>query len=138
MLALLVAASRRWRQGLIALAAASLVACAGGGGTGHVPPDRIEAGKTTALEVEYYVWGFGWGDLESRFTDLRCHYRTGDGSFRVLAMEISRVLEDKLVARCVLPPLSAADRSVENRFSYRLDGHHNERESEVVPIVAAP
>lgn len=124
-------------MGLIAIAAVSLVACPGGGGSGHVPPDRIEAGKATLLELEYYVWGFGWGALERRFTDLECSYRTGDGDFRVLAMEISLALEDKLVARCVLPPLSAADRFVEYRFSYRLDGHYNERDSEVVPIVGA-
>ena len=48
------------------------------------------------------------------------------------------MLEDKLVARCVLPPFSAADGSVEYKLSYRLDGHYNERDSEVVPIVATP
>jgi hypothetical protein len=116
---------------------ASIVACAGGGSTGHVPPDQVEAGKPTVLEVEYYVSGLGWGALDDRFTALECQYRTGDGEFRTLAMEISSVLEDKLVARCVRPPLLADQGSVEYRFSYQLDGHHNERESVRVPIVAA-
>jgi len=120
------------------MAAASLLGCSGGGGSGHVPPDRIEPGKETILQVEYYVWGYGWGALDGRFTELECHYRTRNRDFRTLPMEISDVLEEKLVARCVLPPLSAAEESVEYRFSYLLDGHRNERGSEIVSIASAP
>jgi hypothetical protein len=132
---------RHARGPLLSLAVlwvACSLGCPGGGGSGHVPPDRIESGKPTPIEVEYYVWGYGWGALDRRFTELECHYRTDGGEFRALTMEIIRVAEQKLVARCVLPPFSAAEESVEYWFSYHLDGHRNVRGSEFVPIIATP
>lgn len=122
----------------VALGAALLTACPGGGGSGHVAPDRVVSGQETPLDVDFYVWGHGWGALESRFTELECHYRAGqEGAFHTLAMNVERVTEEKLVARCVLPPFSTADESVEYRFSYQLDKHPNGRAAETVPIIEA-
>lgn len=123
--------------GLIAVA--SLLGCLGGGGSGHVPPDQIVEGRATVLGGEFYTWGNGWGALERRFGELECHYRTkADSDFRSLAMEIASVTEEKLVAHCSLPAFSASEDSVEYWFSFRLDGHRNERSSEVVSVARAP
>ena len=61
----LITPSQHCRMGLIALGAVFLVACAGGGGSGHVPPDRIEAGKTTVLEARVLRVGRRLGSSRS-------------------------------------------------------------------------
>lgn len=57
------------------------------------------SGQETFLDVDFYVWGYGRGALENRFTELECHYRTRqDGDFHSLVMNVERVTEEKLVA----------------------------------------
>ncbi len=108
----------------------------GGGGSVHHPPEYIESGKPTKLELELSVWGAGSKDVTKRSKKVTCHYRiVGQDKFISLPMKVSKVMEDEAIYECFLPAFEEKDgNSVEYYFDEYFDGHYNKRPEEVVPI----
>jgi hypothetical protein len=111
---------------------------AGGGGSIHTPPEYIESGKTTRLELELSVWGAGSTNVTKRYTKVTCHFKiTGKDKFTDLPMTVSETMKSKAIYECLLPAFSIKDgNSVEYYFDMYLDGHYNKDPNfTIVPII---
>ena len=113
-----------------------LGSCAGGGGSVHVPPESIHAGKPTTLTVSFTVWGAGFGRLSRRYTDIRCHYRiVGSTSYSDIPMVPVSETSKRLEVQGVIPPLPAkAGDQLEYYFDEKFDGVYNKRVEKPVPF----
>ena len=124
---------------ILALSLLLLAGCdgiAGGGGSVNVPPDAIAYGHTTSLRLELSVWGAGSGKITNRYTEVRCHYKPEKATtFTSIEGRIETESKDRMFMIFDLPPYSAADGAyVEYYFDMKLDGHHNKRGVERVPL----
>jgi hypothetical protein len=116
-------------------AAGLLAACAGGGGSVHLPPAAITAGTVTPLQLELTAWGAGWGRLSRRYRALDCHYYTArDTTQHVVPMRPVSEDHRRFVSQCTLPPLARADSAVIYWFTFTFDGQPNRRPVERIAI----
>ena len=111
----------------------------GGGGSVHHPPEYIETGKPTKLELELSVWGEGNQDVTKRYKEVACHFRiVGKDGFIWMPMMVSENMkgEGKAIYECYLPAFSEKDsNSVEYYFDMYFDGIYNKDPNvTVVPI----
>jgi hypothetical protein len=113
-----------------------LGACAGGGGSDHIPPKSIHVGLPTPLTMVLRVWGAGFGKLSKRYTDIQCHYRIV-GSDRYSAVPMTPIAEsrDSLKVQCVIPALHAKPGdALEYYIDEKFDGVYNKRVEKPVPF----
>ncbi|MFA6564961.1 MAG: hypothetical protein WCV00_23860 [Verrucomicrobiia bacterium] len=116
----------------------SSTGCAGGGGTVHDPPDRIVAGQPATLKLKFSVWGAGFGNLSSRYTNICCHYRkAGETQFETAPARIISSDHKNMDVEFAIPPLqiSGDSSALEYYFDFLFDGHPNTRKHETVRIV---
>ncbi len=107
----------------------------GGGGSTHIPPERISLGEPTTLKLELSVWGEGSGAMSKRWKDVRCHYRiVGAETYASLDMVIHEAKKDTIVFACTVPPQQNPGSTLEYYFDMMFDGHYNKREGGLVKI----
>jgi hypothetical protein len=119
-----------------ALTFVALGACAGGGGSVHIPPKSIHIGQPTPLTMELRAWGAGVGKLSTRYTDIQCHYRiAGRDRYSTIPMTPIAESADSLKVQCVIPPLDAKPGdALEYYIDEKFDGIYNKRVEKPVPF----
>jgi len=121
---------------IASITVAALTACAGGGGSVHIPPTSIHIGQATPLTMELRAWGAGFGKLSKRYTDIQCHYRiVGSDGYATVPMSPIAESEGVLTVQCVIPPLHAkAGDALEYYIDEKFDGIYNKRVEKPVPF----
>ena len=111
----------------------------GGGGSVHIPPDRILQGQHTPLHLELSVWGEGSGTMSKRWKEVKCHYRAaGTEAYVTLNMTAQSEDKKKILFTCTIPPQDAVGSTVEYYFDMLFDGHYNKREGGQIRIEPSP
>ena len=109
----------------------------GGGGSVHIPPEKILIGKPTTLELELSVWGEGSGEISDRFADVKCNYQIeGDANLITIPMTVKNKQKTKVIFVCTIPPTKKQGYRLKYYFDWLFDGHYNKREESSIPIVA--
>lgn len=127
---------------LLLIVSLTLAGCAGGGGTTHEPPQRIEAGRPTIIDLTVSVWGYGSGSMTKRYQDVICYYQTaGQSEFTALPMrpisdfqEVQPKTKQGLF-RCEMPAFQKMDQAVKYYFEFKFDGTPQRRKEVMVPIM---
>lgn len=113
---------------LLCAVPAILFGCAGGGGSIHIPPKSIHAGQATVLELKLSTWGYGFGKIVKRYTDVLCHYRlSGQTNFTSAVFVPVREEDNSQVYSCNLPVFTNIGQQVEYFIDMKFDGVYNQR-----------
>ena len=114
---------------------ASFLCCIGcgnfsGGGSTNIPPIGIVTGQPILLQLELTATGRQYGLLDTRYTNVQCHYEVADGSETVVATgHLDEVTNKSMRVVFVLPSVDLNDgEKLTYWFTFDFDGVRNKRD----------
>lgn len=118
---------------------ASFVGCGnlGGGGSVHIPPEFAVFGDDLRLHLDLSSTGMSSGPLNRRYTKLKCHYRSDDGSYSGSVDGNPRDATDEdMSVEFELPAIDSKTAcELSYWFTFDFDGVFNKRAGGIVKIV---